>query len=61
LTETLLESQSIGLEAPEYENPNQYVTLPTLEKVDWSKVRFKELVDVEASDRSSRGCFESID
>jgi len=52
LTETLLKSQSIGLEAPEYENPNQYVTLPSLEKVDWSKVRFEELVDVEASDRS---------
>ena len=52
LASELRGNDPIGLTAPEYENPNQYVTLPPLEKIDWSNVKFNDLVDLE-SDASS--------
>jgi hypothetical protein len=41
---------SADIEAPAYTNSVQYVTLLPLEKIDWSTVKFNDLVDVEAED-----------
>jgi len=48
LASELRSSDPIGLAAPEYVNPNQYVTLPPIEKIDWSNVKFNNLVDLDA-------------
>ena len=48
LTSELRGNDPIGLAAPEYENPNQYITLPALEKIDWSTFIFDELVDIDS-------------
>jgi hypothetical protein len=29
-------------------NPNQYITLPPIKKIDWSKVAFNDLVELNA-------------
>ncbi len=48
---------TIGLSAPENDNPFQYVTLPTVEKIDWSNVDFRELGAMDSDD--SNIVFES--
>ncbi|MFN9416920.1 MAG: Ig-like domain-containing protein [Pirellula sp.] len=53
LTSELDGNNPIGLAAPEYENPVQYVTLPPVEKIDWSKVDFNDLVDSDSKDSST--------
>ena len=52
LASELNSSDPIEIAAPEYVNPNQYVTLPPVEKVDWSNVKFSDLVELD-SDSSS--------
>ncbi|MCY2983384.1 MAG: hypothetical protein NTY15_07060 [Planctomycetota bacterium] len=41
-------SDPIGLAEPEYVNSNQYVTLPPIEKIDWSNVKFSDLIELDA-------------
>jgi len=53
LTSELDGNSPIGLTAPEYENPVQYVTLPPVEKIDWSKVDFNDLVDSDSNDSNT--------
>jgi Ca2+-binding RTX toxin-like protein len=53
LTSELDGNDPIGLAAPEYENPIQYVTLPPVEKIDWSKVDFNDLVDSDSKDSNT--------
>ena len=53
LTSELDGNSPIGLTAPEYENPVQYVTLPPVEKIDWSKVDFNDLVDSDSKDSNT--------
>ena len=48
LASELNTSQPIQVAAPEYMNPNQYITLPPIEKIDWSKVTFNDLVELNA-------------
>ena len=48
LASELNTSQPIQVAAPEYVNPNQYITLPPIEKIDWSKVAFNDLVELNA-------------
>ena len=38
-------------------NPNQYITLPPVEKIDWSNVKFNDLVELDSENSSS--AFES--
>jgi choice-of-anchor C domain-containing protein len=57
LASELNTSQPIQVAAPEYVNPNQYITLPPIEKIDWSKVAFNDLVELNAE--SSNTVFET--
>lgn len=49
-----------GIEAPTYTNPVQYVTLPPLEKIDWSTVKFNDLVDIEAENSFNEFASSSV-
>jgi hypothetical protein len=57
LASELNTSQPMQVAAPEYVNPNQYITLPPIEKVDWSKVAFNDLVELNAE--STNTVFET--
>ena len=57
LASELNTSGPIGVEAPEYVNPNQYITLPSVEKIDWSNVKFNDLVELDPENSST--VFES--